>query len=139
VRLVLDTNILLAGLLRDGATRRLLLEPSLDLLVPEHALEEVERHLPDLARRMGLPVEQARLALGLLLERVDVVPKTAYDASIGEAEGLLRGSDLDDAPFLALALALGAPLWTHDKALHAQQRVPTLATRDVLSRVGFRP
>lgn len=134
MRIVLDTNILIAGLLRDAVTRRILLHPGMSFVVPEHALAETERHLPEVAQRMRVPVAQAHVALGMLLERVEVVPQGVYAHAVKDAEDLLRGRDLDDAPFLALALALGLPLWTRDKDLHGQPHVTILTTRDLLER-----
>lgn len=37
MRLVLDTNILIAALIKDSLTRALLLSPDLEFLLPEYA------------------------------------------------------------------------------------------------------
>jgi len=43
MRLVLDTNILIAALIKDSLTRNILFLPDFEFLVPEYALEEVNR------------------------------------------------------------------------------------------------
>lgn len=44
MRLVLDTNILIAALIKDSLSREILFLPGFDFLLPEYALEEVNRH-----------------------------------------------------------------------------------------------
>ncbi len=44
MRLVVDTSILIAGLLKASKVQRLLLDPAMKFYLPEHALEEVSRH-----------------------------------------------------------------------------------------------
>lgn len=51
MRLVADTNVLFAGLLRDGTTRALLVDPPVDLLAPEHALGEIRGHVASISDR----------------------------------------------------------------------------------------
>ncbi len=41
MRLVLDTNILIAALIKDSLTREILLFPGFEFLLPEYALEEI--------------------------------------------------------------------------------------------------
>jgi predicted nucleic acid-binding protein len=42
-----------------------------------------------------------------------------------------------DAPYVAAALALGATLWTQDKALQAKAPVPIVSTADVVAALGI--
>jgi hypothetical protein len=44
MRLVLDTNILIAALIKDSITRRILLLPGLEFLLPAFALDEIATH-----------------------------------------------------------------------------------------------
>lgn len=44
MRLVLDTNILIAALIKDSVTRRILLLPDLEFSLPAFALDELARH-----------------------------------------------------------------------------------------------
>jgi len=43
--------------------------------VPEHCIEEIEKHIGEIAKRSGLIVENVYLLLGILLTSVQVVPK----------------------------------------------------------------
>lgn len=43
MRLVLDTNILIAALIKDSITRRILLLPDLEFFLPAFALDELAK------------------------------------------------------------------------------------------------
>ena len=109
MKVVLDTNVLVSALMRDGYTRTLLLHPDLSLVTPEYALEEVQRHLPGIAERMRSSVQQARLTVELLLEHVETVPASEYREFQERAEALLAAIDPDDVQFAALAMAIARP------------------------------
>ena len=50
---MVDANILIAALLRDSMTRRLVILGGHDLHVPEYLFDEIETHRDELARRSG--------------------------------------------------------------------------------------
>lgn len=137
MKVVLDTNVLVSALMRAGFTRTLLVHPGLEPVTPEYAWDEVQRHLPSIAKRMGLGIEQVRLAAGLLLGHVKTVPREEYAQEMARAAELLKDVDPDDVPFAALALATGLPLWTQDKALLDCADFPTIASQELARRLGL--
>ncbi len=56
MRLVIDTGILISALLKDSATREILLLSSTEFLVPEYAFEEFEKHKDKLSIRIFKPL-----------------------------------------------------------------------------------
>lgn len=44
MKLVIDTNILISALIKNSVTRELLLFPTMEFMLPEYALEEIENH-----------------------------------------------------------------------------------------------
>ena len=136
MRVVLDTNVLLSALMRDGLTHTLLLYPDLDVVMPEFALEEVYRYLPSFAKRMGIATPQARLTVELLLGHVETVPHEDYSHEIQRADEILRDVDPDDAPFAARAFATSLPIWTQDNALQNCKGISTISTMDLAKRLG---
>lgn len=61
MRLVLDTNILIAALLKDSITRRILLLPGLEFLLPAFALDELATHRSKIVRATRLIRRRAGL------------------------------------------------------------------------------
>lgn len=121
MRLVVDSNIVFAGLLRDGITRRLLVHPPVELVAPEWMLSEIRKYREEIAGRARLSADEVDLLLGLLTAAIDVVPRGGYAARMEDAERMedadrrIGARDPGDVPFLALALALGCDgIWTQN-------------------------
>ncbi len=110
MRIFLDTNVLLSGLLGRGLCRDLL-----DLVVERHTLvlseqvlRESERHL---RRKFGVPASERRAFAFLMREVAEVVPDAEPPAGV-------RVPDPDDRAIVGAAIAAGAAcLVTGDSAL----------------------
>lgn len=117
MRLVLDTNILIAALIKDSITRRILLLPDLEFLLPAFALAELARHRGKIVRAARLQGDELDLLLTLLLKSVAVVPLERIAPYIPDADALIGAVDPDDVPFVALALAEEHDgIWSNDRA-----------------------
>jgi predicted nucleic acid-binding protein len=132
MRLVLDTNILIAALIKDSLTREILFLPGFEFLLPEHALEEVNRHRAKIVRHARLKAKEIDLLLGLLLESVTVVPREKIIPHLKAAETLIGTVDPDDVPFVALALAEeNDGIWSNDQAFEGLPGIPLWKTADI--------
>ena len=117
MRLVLDTNILIAALIKDSITRRILLLPDLEFLLPAFALDELARHRVKIVRAAQLKGDELDLLLTLLLTSVAVVPYERIAPYLSDADVLIGAIDPDDVPFVALALAEDHDgIWSNDRA-----------------------
>jgi len=133
VRLVVDTSILFAALLKRSAVRELLANPLFEFYVPEFCIEEIEKHVDEIADRSGLSVENVYLFLGVLLASVQVVPAERILKKYKEAERIMGKIDRDDVPFVALALSFhNDGIWSEDKHFLRQRKVRVWRTRDLL-------
>jgi predicted nucleic acid-binding protein len=78
------------------------------------ALEIVE-HVPRLAAKRHL--DPALLFAALQVMPIEWKPQAAYQERRAEAGRRIARRDPDDWPTVALALALGLPVWSQDKDL----------------------
>ena len=106
---VLDTNIILASVLKRGSYTRQVIVYLTDVLgietyTPEKALQEIEEHLVELAKRKKIRVEELMVAVRILLLGVKIVGKQAYRDYLEIAKNCV--GDPADADFAALALRL---------------------------------
>ncbi len=132
MQLVVDTNILLSGLLKPAATQKLLLSPNNILFLPEYSLREVEKHAEELTKRMEITRKDFEILLFSLLRNVKLVPEEEYNSFKTQAISLCPEGHEDDWPFLALALKLGIPLWSQDSALKKQSKVTVYTTTELM-------
>jgi len=136
VKLVVDTSILFAALLKRSTVRELLVNPLFEFYVPEFGIEEIEKHVEEIADRSGLSVENVYLLLGVLLASIQVVPAERTLRNYREAEKVMGKIDRDDVPFVALALSFpNEGIWSEDKHFLRQQKVRVWRTRDLLKLV----
>jgi predicted nucleic acid-binding protein len=122
VRLVVDANIFVGELLRRRG-KELIGDEALSLIVSQSASEEARYEIPKrfaaMVERVGMSRETADALIGEINEasrKVRVIPEKIYRDRLEEARERIP-RDPDDAPTVALALALGeerAGIWTMD-------------------------
>jgi predicted nucleic acid-binding protein len=106
MRLVIDTNRIIAGLLRSSQTRRILFDPSHDFFAPDYILTEIGKHRQYLMEKARLTPEEFDLLLTLIMERVTLVAIEDFAGSYSHAVSVMEMIDPDDTPFLAVGIAL---------------------------------
>ena len=115
--IVIDSNMIFASLIKGKKSKTLIriimLEETIDIVLPEEGLAELHEHSKKL-KELSKDFENA---LMLLFTRIHVVPKEFYEDEIQEAYEIAKNFDPEDTPFIALALKLDVPIWTNDKRM----------------------
>lgn len=120
MRLVVDTNILVAELLRKRG-RDLIISPNLELFLAEKMKNEVQY---ELQKRISIIVSKTNLtqelgqlqleaALKLIDNKIITFPLSSYQSWEVEARKRIP-RDPNDWEAVALALTLSAAIWTED-------------------------
>ncbi|MDO8624464.1 MAG: PIN domain-containing protein [Candidatus Diapherotrites archaeon] len=133
--LVIDANIVVSALLKDSTTRKLLLdEKTPKLFAPEFIQEEIRKHAPEFAKKIGTSRSRIDETVALLFEtsKTTVIEKMGYAGFLQEAQRI--SPDPNDTPYFALALKMDCPLWSNDSALKKQSRVPVFSTTELLAQ-----
>ena len=136
--LVIDSNVLLAALIKSAVTRALLLDSRLGLTSPEHLISETLKHIKEddeVKSKLVLSDSEIDELLSYLMQHITIKPKESYDAFIEEALKIVPHEK--DAPFIALALSLNCPLWSNDKALAKQSKVKVFSTEELIKFLKF--
>jgi len=136
MKLVLDTNILISALIKDSLTRSILVSPYFEFYMPEHGITELEKYKDLLKKKSGLNTKKLDRVLEHLIENIRVVPAEEFVKHLGDARKLLKEIDPDDAPFLALAMAIeNEGLWSRDKKLKEQNKVRIWSTLELKEKL----
>lgn len=130
MKIVIDTNVLIAAIIKNSLTRRILLFSGYKFYLPEYAFDEFLKYEATILQKAKLPFEHYREVLGTLLVSIHVVRPPEYNSYLKEAEYLFGAIDQGDVPFLAAALALDAVIWSEDKDFEKQDKVKILKTKD---------
>lgn len=132
--LIVDTNILISALIKDAATRRLVVEIDADLYTPETTLKEILKHTGLIQRKSGLPKKDLTALIDTLLSYLSVVPERDLADHLPQATKLLGQFDPDDAVFLAAALSRpDSAIWSNDADLKQQHKVPVYTTQELIT------
>ena len=113
--LVLDANILLRAVLGERV-RTLLLSygGTVRFITPKAAIAEVEKHLPGLLSKRGVPAAHGIEVLQDVIALLQIVDEDSYSVFAEAAKLRLQRRDVDDWPVLATALMLECPIWAED-------------------------
>lgn len=130
MKLVIDTNRIIAALIRNGTSRALITNSMFKFYSPDKVQEEITQHNQEAREKSHLTEEQFKSVLKLLFEHIEVHPQEKYQSQLKEAESLIE--DSADVPFIALSLALeNIPIWSDDAHFQHQKRIKVFTTSEL--------
>lgn len=133
LRLVIDANIILSALIKDSATRRILIGSAIEFFAPDYLIEEIEKHIPLVSRKNSLSEEENKKILKILCSYITIVGIEFYEENISEALKIMADIDIKDTPYVALALSFDNDgIWSEDKALFKQDKIKIWSTQDIM-------
>ncbi len=113
--LVVDANVLFAALIKEGLSYRLFFKANFHLFTSEYIFTEFEDHK------------------GEILEKTGHTEGEFYrneNEYVNEAEAI--SPDPDDMVYFALALKLNCGIWSNDKKLKSQNKIPIYHTHELV-------
>ena len=132
MKIVIDSNILFAALLKPGLTYNLLFGDA-QYYFPSHSLHELEKYKPYFCKKLQISERDLELVIKKTLKRIVLVPRYKVEPRLPEAELVMRNIDIDDALFIACALAVGAHyIWSEDNHLKKQDVISVVNTKELL-------
>ena len=137
MRVVLDTNVVVSGLLWEGAPRRLIdaaIDGKIGLYSSQVLMAELAGCL--LRKKFFRRLTEQRLSVSALVERYGLLAELVTPAIISPA----IAGDPDDDAVLACAVAATADLIVSGDSdlcnLKSYQRIPIVAAAEALMRIG---
>ena len=125
MRIVVDTNIVFCALAAgcEDLAMRLTTPSESEFFAPRFLFVELFKHKERILRATQLPEESILNSLNALLESIQLIDAASIPMGTWmEARRLCDGVDLKDTPFVALAIHLGAQIWTEDNELKSGLR-----------------
>lgn len=132
MKLVVDTNRLMAGMLKTSLCREIIMHEALEFFAPDYLVTEIGKHRLYICEKAGLEEKNFNVLLYILLERVNLVPYEEFAHCIGDAIGIMNRVDVKDAPFIAVGIALNLEgIWTEDRHFYDQTAIRVYSTREL--------
>ena len=136
MNLVIDTNRIMAALLKDSSSRRIILHDSFSFYAPDYMGTEIRKHRPYLMKKAKIPKPDFDLLMDTLLEHVTLVPFEDFEHEYEHAVRIMETIDENDSSFLAVGLALGiGSIRTEDRHFFRQNLLKVCSTRDLLETI----
>lgn len=138
VLLVIDTNKVIAALLRDGTVRRVLYylyATGIEVIAPREVVDEVLEHVDELSKRAGKTREDTLSILEkYILPKIKLYELSEYIDYLNSAVKVCEKFDIEDEPFIALAMKYNCFIWSNDDDLREKQEaVKVLTTREIIN------
>jgi len=134
MKFVVDANVVLSCLLREGTNAALLVNPILQLYAPAFLFQELQKHLPEILERTHRSASDLSALLTAFQYVIQVVPQEDFADLSDTAKRICP--DQNDFMYFALAMKLQCPLWSNDKALRIQDHVRVVSTAELLAELS---
>ena len=135
MKIVTDTNVYMADLLKDSIVREILTWPNFQFFIPEPAIKEVAKYKKELCEKAGYTEKEIEELSAYLLEHVELVPEVEIKQHLEKAENIMKEIDIKDAPFIAAAFAIDADgIWSFDTHFREQKEVRVFDIKDFVDK-----
>jgi predicted nucleic acid-binding protein len=132
MNIVIDTNIFISALIKDGKTREIITSYGWNFLIPEFEFAEIKKHKSEILRKSRLAEIDFKLLVSKLLKYIRIVRNEMIIKHKQESFGIIGDIDPNDTIFIATALACDAAIWTDDKHFKKQNIIRILTTKEIL-------
>jgi len=132
--IIIDSNIFISALVKEGITRKLITQSKEWLIIPEYLFHEIRNHEEEIILKSGINKREYELLLRVLLKYIIIVPNEIILSYRKQAMEIVKNIDADDALFIATAIAFeDSVIWSNDKKLKNQNRVEVLNTEEIFN------
>src|SRR3989338_4305679 len=113
MRLVVDANIVISALMRQGITRKMEFDNRLELFAPITLIDEMRKYYLYVEKKSGMKKDDFARLFTLILKRIAIENLESLRSYLAAAKTLTV--DEKDEQYAACALAINAEIWSNDK------------------------
>ncbi len=131
MKIVMDSNRVIAALIKDSTTREILFNRIFEFFAPEHIKSEIEKYKDEIIQKANINNEEFNILLSLIFECINVVPQSEYNYFIDKLK--IEIQDQKDVAYLAVCLLKKADgIWTHDPHFKEQKKCKICTNIDMI-------
>ena len=130
MRLVIDTNRVIASLIKDSISRKLLLSNKFNFYSPIFLIEELNKYKAVIIKKANINEFIYNRILRIFLYKISLVSLNEFEDYLEEAKELIE--DTKDIPFIAVALSQKIDgVWSDDEHFQKQNKIKIFKTKDL--------
>lgn len=131
MKVIIDSNRLIAALIRDNTTRKIILDTHFEFFAPATIKEDIQKYQQEIIQKSELTQKEFDMLLTLFLENIIIIPQEEYFTLLDEVKKDI--SDVKDTPYLAVCFLIKAEgIWTHDPHFTEQKNFRIFTNIDML-------
>lgn len=134
MQLVVDANVVISALAKDGAVRTAIRTTTDEICTPWYIKEEIGNHRADIRTKSGLSTQAFDALIEDLFDHIEIIAREAMNPHLHEAARAMQPYDLDDTLYAAAALAVGGIVVSNDQAFEKQRAVSHMWTSEFIER-----
>lgn len=134
MQLVVDTNIIIAALIKDSTIRHLLSHLEIDLLTIGFSDIEILKYKSYITKKAEITEKEFDILLEKIRNKLIILDDLIVLQKMEEAKKIMDKIDKNDTPFIALALATNSDIWSDDKHFEKQNKVKVWKTSDLVNK-----
>lgn len=131
MKLVIDANIVVAALIKEGKVREIIASRKFELVSPDFVLDEIKKYEGYICEKSGLGKDEFELLMALIFQNRIIASSQEYEAHKEIAKKLIE-KDVKDVPYVACYLALKCDkIWTNDYDYKGKKEIKTISTAEL--------
>lgn len=136
MELVVDTNRIIAALIKDSYSRRIILNEKFTFYTINFGVKEVKKYKALIKKKARINNQEFDYLMRHLLSKIIILNETEISRkSIAKASKIMQHIDADDVYFIALSIELGnKPIWSDDKHFLKQKEIKIWPTKTLAKK-----
>lgn len=132
MKIVIDSNRVLAALIKDSTTREILFDDYFEFIAPDFLITEIQKYKERVLQAAEIDENEFEILLAFIFEHIIIISEREYGVCIEEAKEVIK--DPKDIPYFAVCLAHHTEgIWTHDPDFKNQKEVQIFTNIDMLN------
>ena len=132
MKILIDTNIVIAALIRNNKAREIILSGKFELFSPDFVLEEVNKYKKEICEKAQISDDVFEMITEIIFEKINIIPKEEYDKFIEKSREIMK-EDIKDIPYVACYFSLKCDaIWTNDRDFSGKTELKIISTKELL-------
>ena len=136
--IIIDSNIIIAALIKDSTTRKLIIDLYPDVYFQEEMLKEINKHKNIIKKKARIDEQEFGDIFHNLFRYIKILPNEKIIENKEKAMGIMQGIDPEDYLLLAAAFCFdNAVIWSDDPHLKKQTVIKTCTTAEIIKNINM--
>lgn len=132
MKLIVDSNILFAAIIKDSTVRKIIMHSPCELLTVKFSEEEINKYKEEILEKSNLSNDEFNAIFDKLKQKLKMLDDQIITLKFEEAYEIMKNIDPRDSIFLAAALATNSDIWSDDQHFQKQNKIKIWKTEDLI-------